>query len=576
MKCLLCASWKPYTTHPLAGYTHQLLEGIEWLCELISTSLPDLQASNRSSGNAERQRANWKLPVWCRWLTVWICLETTGLEDNMRSACRISASRHERDILDHVKLVCTFSQRLQILSLTAPCKCMHECLTQVLTRTVARFTKSRLISLRASFKYKLCDTNSSDLSVWSSFAPFCICTAVPNGLPVLAFANSKHSHCKRIPNDSKPVLAWFERMPSAPIFLHLSTKTGVSLDGKSCTAGIDTTEPWLCPSNLALRSIDCIGFRVKSHLPPQKHVQSWRELVPGNVSLPVVERWLWGARKNIGRVNRFRSDRRFRRSELKKFESICLPGTPKIHVALVIRLRLFFLVITDAFCTGKCGHVCFFSTWSARLFFNKMLKNYGFAVPLASEPRPYMAIFAHIWPYLPIYRPYMTNFFGHPESAASIRFDQFFYPLRVFLINDQKNCPLRDLATMTKKHGISGFQVREQQSQPRLLGSIIFHRIPWVCAVMEGIQWVAWRTCVWTYVSLSWCLHAFGQSKSSDAMPWAKVSAEFDSPFQGEHSFETSSSSYTKKVSVPVAASNAHWWKDHARIQRSLAGIPSV
>ena len=61
-----------------------------------------------------------------------------------------------------------------------------------------------------------------------------------------------------------------------------------------------------------------------------------------------------------------------------------------------------------------------------------------------------------------------------------------------------------------------------------------FHRIPWACAVMECIQWVAWRTSsVWTFVSLSWCLHAFG-SKSSDAMPWAKESTEFDSPFQGE------------------------------------------
>ena len=59
--------------------------------------------------------------------------------------------------------------------------------------------------LRASFKYKLCDTNSSDLSVWSSFAPFGICTAVPNGLPVLAFANSKHSH-----SDSK----WFQASTS--------------------------------------------------------------------------------------------------------------------------------------------------------------------------------------------------------------------------------------------------------------------------------------------------------------------------------------------------------------------------
>ena len=84
----------------------------------------------------------------------------------------------------------------------------------------------------------------------------------------------------------------------------------------------------------------------------------------------------------------------------------------------------------DAFCTGKCGHICFFFNISVRLFFNKMLKNYGFAMPLASEPRPYMAIFAHIW-------PYMTHFFGHPESTASIRFDHFFWSLRVIVVIDE-------------------------------------------------------------------------------------------------------------------------------------------
>ena len=154
----------------------------------------------------------------------------------------------------------------------------------------------------------------------------------------------------------------------------------------------------------------------------------WREVVPGNVSLPVVERWPWGVRQ-ITRcsrggqhwVNRFGSDRRLRRGngrfELTKFESICL---------------------------------------------------------------------------------------------------------------------------------------RKQQSQPWLLDSINFHTIPGLCAVMECIQWVAWRTSsLWRFVSLSWCLHAFGRSKSSDAMPRAKESAEFDSTFQSKHSFETSSSSYTKKFSVP-------------------------
>ena len=87
----------------------------------------------------------------------------------------------------------------------------------------------------------------------------------------------------------------------------------------------------------------------------------------------------------------------------------------------------------DAFCTGKCGHICFFFNIS-----------YGFAMPLASEPRPYMAIFAHIW-------PYMTHFFGHPESTASIRFDHFFWSLRVIVVIDEIFCVLRGLAKTTEK-----------------------------------------------------------------------------------------------------------------------------
>ena len=91
-----------------------------------------------------------------------------------------------------------------------------------------------------------------------------------------------------------------------------------------------------------------------------------------------------------------------------------------------------------------------------------------------------------------------------------------------------------DLAIMTQKKKDFGFP-GEGTATPTLTFMFNhFHRIPWACAVMECIQWVAWRTSsVWTFVSLSWCLHAFG-SKSSDAMPWAKESTEFDSPFQGE------------------------------------------
>ena len=68
---------------------------------------------------------------------------------------------------------------------------------------------------------------------------------------------------------------------------------------------------------------------------------------------------------------------------------------------LVIRLRLFFFVVTAMhFVQANVAIYAFFFFFniSVRLFFNKMLKNYGFAMPLASEPRPYMAIFAHIWP----------------------------------------------------------------------------------------------------------------------------------------------------------------------------------
>ena len=86
----------------------------------------------------------------------------------------------------------------------------------------------------------------------------------------------------------------------------------------------------------------------------------------------------------------------------------------------------------------------FFFNISVRLFFNKMLKNYGFAMPLASEPRPYMAIFAHIW-------PYMTIFFGHPESTASIRFDHCFWSLRVIVVIDEIFCVLCGLAKTTEK-----------------------------------------------------------------------------------------------------------------------------
>ena len=178
------------------------------------------------------------------------------------------------------------------------------CLTQALTRTVAGFTKSRLIFFRASFTYKLCDTNSSDLSVWPSFAPFCICTTVPNGLPVLAFADSKRSHCKWIPNDSKPFLNWFGGMPSASIFSTIlpqklesdwTGKVALLVLKKQSHGHVRQILHWgplspLIVSGFGSRLVFRIIIIIENRF-------NWREVVPGNVSLPVVERWPWGARQ---------------------------------------------------------------------------------------------------------------------------------------------------------------------------------------------------------------------------------------------------------------------------------------
>ena len=260
---------------------------MEWLCEFILTSL---QASNQSSGNARRQSANWKLLIWCGRLSAWICLDLQK-HHHMHSACCISASgRDERDILDNAKLVCTFSQPLQMLSPKALCKCMHECLTQALIRTVAGFTKSRLIFFRESFKYKLCDTNSSDLSVWSSFAPFYICTAVPNRLPVLAFADSKRSHCKWISNDSKPLLNWFGGMPSAPNFSTiLPQKLESHWTGKVALLVLKEQSHGHVRQILHWGPLIALGFgsRLVFSIIIENRF-NWRKVVPGNVSLPVV------------------------------------------------------------------------------------------------------------------------------------------------------------------------------------------------------------------------------------------------------------------------------------------------
>ena len=205
MKCLMFASWKPYTTYPLAGYIHQIIGRPRVVARA------HLDFTSRSSSE---QSVIWKLQSG----NVQIESCQSGVDDSLSGyACRPLVSkttscvqpaefRHLAEMSAISWTMCNWSARFRgyfkCWVLMAPCTCMsvsHKCWHARLpvSPRAAWFPSGVLSSI-----YKLCDTNSSDLSVWSSFAPFCICTAVPNGLPVLACANSKRSRCKWILNDS--------------------------------------------------------------------------------------------------------------------------------------------------------------------------------------------------------------------------------------------------------------------------------------------------------------------------------------------------------------------------------------
>ena len=80
--------------HSLAAYTYQTVKR-DGVVVLILTSL---QTSNQSSGNARRQSANWKLLIWGGRLSVWICLETRGLQKQLNAQDAVFAAfRHLAD-----------------------------------------------------------------------------------------------------------------------------------------------------------------------------------------------------------------------------------------------------------------------------------------------------------------------------------------------------------------------------------------------------------------------------------------------------------------------------------------------
>ena len=551
MKCLLFASWKPYTTHPLAGYIHQIIGRPRVVVRA------HLDFTSRSSSE---QSVIWKCRAATRKLKAASLVSMTHcldmLVDHLSPRQLHAFSLLHSGILQRwARYLGPCETGLHIFADTSNAESlgslhMHECLTQVLTRTVARFTKSCLISLRGSFKHiqtlrhklqrlerlvfvrSLLYLHSSPK--WAPCSGFCEFEALSLQADSTWFqtitslirkdafsANisrpSFHKNWSLIGGEKLPCWYWHNRAMAMSVkscvevhWLHLVSGQGSSSASKTCPR-----LAWAC----TWERVTCVtASRLKMAL------RSEEKIAGCNRS---------GQRRE---ANRFRSDRSFRCFELTKFESICLAGTPKNHVFLVIRLRLFFWVTTAM---------------------HSVQANVAMYVFFQHDPYAFFA--TKCWKTMASLCLLLRN--------QSVRFDHFFYPLRAFLINDPKKLSFTRFSHNDKKYGISGFQARERQSQPRLLGSIIFHRIPWVCAVMECIQWVAWRT---SSVSLSWCLLAFGRSKSPDAMPWAKESTEFDSPFQGEHCFETSIYQEGQRTKEgAVAASNARWWKDRQALLES-------
>ena len=204
MKCLLFASWKPYTTNAL-GYTRHQIIGRHRVVVRAHLFSFTSRSSRVIIGHLEMQSGNAQIES-CQ----------SGLDDSLSGyACRplhimrsarcafrlaemsaISWTMWNWSAHFRSRFKCWVLRLLANACMSVSHKCWHARLPA--SQRAAWFPSGLLSSI-----HKLCDTNSSDLSVWSSFAPFCICTAVPNALPVLAFSNSKRSHCKWIPNDSK-------------------------------------------------------------------------------------------------------------------------------------------------------------------------------------------------------------------------------------------------------------------------------------------------------------------------------------------------------------------------------------
>ena len=436
MKCLLFASWKPYTTHPLAGYVHQIIGRPRVVVRA------HLDFTSRSSSEPS---------------VIWKCRAATR---KLKAASLVSMTHCLDMLVDHLspRQLHAFSllhsgilQRwarylgpcetgLHILADTSNAESlgslhMHECLTQVLTRTVARFTKSRLISLRASFKYiqilphklqrlerlvfvrsllylhssperapcsSFCEFEALLLQVDSKWFQTTTSLIRKDAFSANISRPSFHKNWSLIGGEKLPCWYWHNRAMAMSVkscievhWLDLVSGQGSSSASKTCPR-----LAWAC----TWERVTCVtASRLKMAL------RSEEKIAGCNRS---------GQRSE---ANRFRSDRRFCCFELTKFESICLPGTPKNHVFLVIRLRLFFLSLR------RC--ILYRQMWPCMFFFNMI------RTPFLRQN---------------VEKLWLCYAFGFGTNRLGLTI--FFYPLRAFLINDPKKLSFTRFSHNDKKN----------------------------------------------------------------------------------------------------------------------------
>ena len=291
---------------------------MEWLCELILTSL---QASSLSSGNARRQSANWKLLIWCGRLSAWICLDLQK-QHHMHSACCIPASgRDECDIVDHAKLVCAFSQPLQMLSPKALCKRMHECLTQALMHG-CRLHQEPLDLLPGVFQVQTLRHKLQRLERVIFVRSLLYLHSCPKRAPCSSLCGFE---ALTLQVDFK----WFQTITKLIRRDAFSANISLASFHKNWSLiGREKLHCWYWKNRAMAMSVKILhwgplialgfGSRLVFSIIIENRF-NWREVVPGNVSLPFVERWPWGVRQIThcrcgggGQRfdNRFGSDRR--------------------------------------------------------------------------------------------------------------------------------------------------------------------------------------------------------------------------------------------------------------------------